>query len=292
MALQKYSNNTHTTQLIRPFLKWAGGKSQLLPAIKKRLPLEFSTYYEPFLGGGAVFFYLQPSKAVVSDSNEELINVYRVIRDDIEELINDLKQHVNSKEYFYKMRELDRDKDKYAELSPVKRASRIIYLNKTCYNGLFRVNKSGEFNAPFGNYKKPQIVNEPVLRAISSYLNNAELVIKCGDFEECLKNAQEGDFAYLDPPYFPLSNTANFTGYDKSGFDENCQVRLKKVCDELDERGVKFLLSNSKVDFIQSLYGRYIREIITAKRAINSRGDKRGEIEELLIRNYELSDSS
>ena len=274
-------------KLVKPFLKWAGGKSQLAGEIKKHVTPDFSTYYEPFLGGGAVLFYLQPHKAVVNDSSEELMNVYRVVKDRLEELIEDLKQHVNDADYFYDIRSWDRNEGEYKKLSPVKRASRLIYLNKTCYNGLYRVNKKGQFNVPFGKYKNPDIVNESVLRAVSNYLNKNEIYFYCGDFVDNLQNIEESAFVYFDPPYDPVSDSANFTSYNKNGFFKEEQERLKQVCDSLNEKGVKFLLSNSATNFIKDLYRDYKCEIIPARRAINSRGDKRGEVDELLVRNYE-----
>lgn len=273
-------------KLVAPVLKWVGGKRQLLPEIIKRIP-KFSTYYEPFVGGGAVLFHLQPKKAVINDVSWELMNVYQVIRDHVDELIDDLKKHKNEEEYFYRIRELDRDMEKYESLSNVEKASRILYLNKTCYNGLFRVNKAGEFNSPFGNYKNPNIVNEPTLRAVSSYFNKADITFLCCDYEAALKNIRKGAFVYLDPPYDPVSDSANFTGYDKGGFGREEQIRLKSVCDRLDKRGIKFLLSNSATDFILDLYKDYRIEIIQAKRAINCNPNKRGEVDEVLVRNYE-----
>jgi len=273
-------------RLVAPVLKWVGGKRQLLPEIVKRIP-DFSTYYEPFVGGGAVLFSLQPQKAVINDISRELMNVYQVIKDHVDELIEDLKKHKNEKEYFYRIRELDRDKKHYESLSKVERASRILYLNKTCYNGLFRVNKAGEFNTPFGNYRNPNIVNEPTLRAVSSYFNQADITFLCCDYEQALKTIRKGDFAYFDPPYDPVSDSANFTGYDKGGFDRTEQIRLKAVCDKLNARGIKFLLSNSATEFILDLYKDYKIEIIQAKRAINCNPSKRGEVDEVLVRNYE-----
>lgn len=272
-------------KLVAPVLKWAGGKRQLLPEIKKYIP-EFSTYYEPFVGGASVFFSIKPEKAVINDINPELINIYQVIRDDVESLIDDLKKHKNEESYFYKIRELDRDKEKYKTLTPVKKASRIIFLNKTCYNGLFRVNKAGEFNAPFGNYKNPNIVNETVIRAVSNYLQKANITFLCRDFEQALKNIRKEAFVYIDPPYDPVSDSANFTSYVKGGFNREEQKRLKNVCDKLDRKGVKFLLSNSSTEFIRDLYKSYNIEIIQAKRAINSNPDRRGEVDEVLVRNY------
>jgi len=274
-------------QLVLPVLKWAGGKRQLLQEIIKHIPDKYSTYYEPFLGGGAVLFELQPSKAVVNDINEELMNVYLVIRDHVEELIESLRKHKNEAEYFYKIRELDRDKNRYNQLSNVEKASRIIYLNKTCYNGLFRVNSQGQFNVPFGSYKNPNIVNETTLRAVSNYFNKAEISFKCGDFEEAVKGARKGSFVYFDPPYDPVSDTSSFTGYDIGGFDKEEQIRLKELCDKLNKKGVKFLLSNSATDFILDLYKDYNITIVQANRAINSKGNKRGKVDEVLVKNYE-----
>lgn len=273
--------------LVAPVVKWVGGKRQLLKDITQYIPQEYSTYYEPFLGGGAVLFDLQPAKAVVNDINEELINVYETIRDDVEGLIADLEKHKNEAEYFYMIREKDRDREKYNQLSKVERASRIIYLNKTCYNGLFRVNRHGEFNTPFGRYKNPNIVNKDTLRAVSEYFNKANITFRCGDFEDAVKGVRKGSFVYFDPPYDPVSESANFTGYDKGGFNRDEQIRLKKLCDKLNERGVKFLLSNSATDFILDLYKDYDIKIVQAKRAINSKGDKRGEVNEVLVKNYE-----
>lgn len=272
--------------LAAPVLKWAGGKRQIVYWILKYVPQTFTTYYEPFLGGGAVLFALQPEKAVVNDINSELINVYEVIRDNVEELIADLRKHRNEEAYFYAIRNLDRDKERYNQLTSVQRASRIIYLNKTCYNGLFRVNRAGEFNAPFGKYKRPNIVNELTLRAVSDYFNRAQITFTCRDFEAALEGAQEGDFVYLDPPYDPVSDTASFTGYSRGGFGKDEQIRLKETCDQLNKQGIKFLLSNSATDFVKELYKDYHLEIIQAKRAINSRADKRGEIDEVLVMNF------
>lgn len=271
--------------LVQPFIKWAGGKRQLMKEIEKYIPSRISTYYEPFLGGGAVLFNLQPKNAVVNDSNPELINAYEVIRDNVDELIIDLKKHENAKEYFYDIRKIDRIPE-YEGLSKVKRASRLIYLNKTCYNGLFRVNSQGEFNTPFGNYENPNIVNEHVLRSVSNYLNKNEIRFLCGDFVDSLKNIRKGAFVYLDPPYAPLSDSSSFTGYTLDGFNDSDQIRLKEICDKLQERGVKFLLSNSTAPIILDLYkdkNRYEINYVDAKRNINSVGKGRGEIKEVLI---------
>ncbi len=275
--------------LVSPILKWVGGKRQLLDYITPLIP-KCSTYYEPFVGGGAVLFAKQPKKAIINDSNSELINVYKVIKSNPEELIHKLivhKEH-NCEDYFYEIRALDRDKDTFDSLSDIDKAARIIYLNKTCYNGLFRVNSSGEFNAPWGKYKNPNIINGTTINALNKYLNKANVIIKCGDYKDALRGIRKGAFVYLDPPYFPISSSSSFTGYTAAGFGEEEQIALKKQCDLLDRRGVKFLLSNSSCKFIEDLYSEYIITKVGAKRAINAKPDKRGEVDEVLVRNYEL----
>ncbi len=239
-------------------------------------------------------FELQPRIAFANDVNSELMNVYAVIKDQVEDLIESLEEHAGvyssgnkSKEYFYKIRKIDREKDNYDRLTPVQKASRVIFLNKTCYNGLFRVNRAGQFNSPFGYYKNPKIVNAKILRAVNQYFNKADIGLSCNDFEVSLENAMERDFVYLDPPYDPVSDIASFTGYEKGGFGYEEQIRLSRVCHNLNKRGVKFLLSNSATDFIINLYRNYKIEIIRAKRAVNSRGDRRGEVDEVLVRNFE-----
>lgn len=273
-------------KLAAPVVKWVGGKRQLLDEITPRLPKRITSYCEPFLGGGAVLFSLQPKNAIVNDLNADLMLVYEVIRDNVELLIAALEQHENTSEYFYNIRDLDRDKDAYRKMSSIERASRTIYLNKTCYNGLFRVNASGEFNTPFGHYKNPNIVNAPVLRAVSKYLTANNIQLFHMDFEEVLRQVPRGGFVYIDPPYDPVSDTASFTGYNRGGFGREEQERLKRCCDELTERRVRFLLSNSATSFIRELYAGYTVEIVHAKRAINSDASKRGAVEEVLIRNY------
>lgn len=273
-------------KLVAPVVKWAGGKRQLLDEITPLLPKRITSYCEPFLGGGAVLYSIQPSKAIVNDLNGDLIAVYEIIRDDVEALIESLKRHENTSEYFYTIRDLDRNREIYQAMSKIDRASRLIYLNKTCYNGLFRVNSSGEFNSPFGHYKNPNIVNGPVLRAVSKYFRASNITFYSEDFAETLSRVGRGGFVYLDPPYDPVSDTASFTGYNKGGFDRNEQIRLKQCCDELTRRGVKFMLSNSATEFIKELYGDYEITIVKANRAINADATKRGAIEEVLIRNY------
>lgn len=277
---------TVKNKLSQPFLKWAGGKRQLLPEIRKHIPKKYNTYYEPFVGAGAVLFDLQPKKAVINDVNVELVNVYNVIKNNVEELIEDLKKHENDKDYFYAIRDLDR-KPEYNELSPIEKASRLIFLNKTCFNGLFRVNSQGQFNVPFGKYKNPKIVNDIVLKAVHNYMNSNDVTIKNEDFETVVENAKKGDFIYLDPPYDPVSDTSSFTGYSLNGFNKDDQIRLRDTFAELDKRGCKVLLSNSSTDFINDIYSDFHIEIVSATRSINSVASKRGKIEEVLVINYE-----
>ncbi len=273
--------------LVRPFLKWAGGKRQLLQVLKEHLPpKKYKTYYEPFVGGGAFLFNLQPKQVVINDSNRELINCYRVIRDSVEELIEDLGRHKNQEDYYYDMRGLDR-KRSFEKKTQVERASRIIYLNKTCYNGLFRVNSRGQFNVPFGRYKNPNILDISVLKAVSKYLNDNQVKIINKDFETAVKTARKGDFIYFDPPYDPVSDTASFTGYDINGFNRNEQERLKATVDELTQKGCYVLLSNAYTDFIVDLYKDYQQVKVSAIRAINSNAKKRGRVDEILVKNYE-----
>ena len=282
--------------LVRPFLKWAGGKRQLLPEIVKYVPKRISkhTYYEPFIGGGALLFQLQPPKAVINDSNTELINCYKVIKDSLDELMEELSKdkYSNSETSYYEMRDLDRSKKKYASLSEVEKAARIIYLNKTCYNGLFRVNSQGQFNVPFGRYKNPNFLDDAVLRAVNKYLNSNNITLLNQDFAEAVKDAERGDFVYFDPPYDPVSETASFTGYDVNGFNRDEQERLKEEFDALHKRGCKVMLSNSCTDFILDLYkdDQYTIIKVRATRSINSNALKRGMVDEVLVLNYEIQD--
>lgn len=274
-------------KLVAPVVKWVGGKRQLLDDLTPLFPKRITSYCEPFLGGGAVLFKLQPGTACVNDINTELIQMYEVIRDQVDELITDLSGHPNEETHFYKVRDWDRNKEQYQTLSKVQRASRIIYLNKTCFNGLFRVNNTGQFNTPFGHYKNPNIVNEPTLRAVSAYFRQADITFNNVEYSNILADVKKGTFVYLDPPYDPVSETSNFTGYSKGGFDRSEQIRLRECCDELNRRGIKFMLSNSATDFIKEQYGAYNITLVKAKRAINSDATKRGHVDEVVVRNYE-----
>lgn len=276
--------------LVAPVLKWVGGKRQLLDQIRPLIPSKISTYYEPFVGGGAVLFDLTPKKAIINDFNSELINVYKMIKEKPEDLISHLENHknLNCEEYFYTIRELDRNREKYDALTDLEKAARIIYLNKTCFNGLFRVNSSGEFNSPWGKYKNPNITCETTIRALHNYFSENDVTILTGDYEASLNGATSKDFVYLDPPYMPISSSSSFTGYTSNGFGQEEQERLKSVCDSLNSKGVRFLQSNSDCDFIKKLYSDYRIIEVDAKRLINADAKKRGEIKEVLICNYEI----
>jgi DNA adenine methylase len=278
--------NTQQTNFKRPpkpFLKWVGGKTQLLPELAKRIPSNFSRYFEPFIGGGALFFHLLPEKAVLIDINKELTNTYKVIKEQIEELIADCQQHIYDKDYYYQIRNIDRTEE-YKSWSDVKRASRLIYLNKTCFNGLYRVNSKGEFNTPMGRYKNPKIVDETNLRACSQALQKTEIITS--SFLEVEERINPNDFVYFDPPYAPLTVTSNFTGYSQDGFDREMQVSLRDLCDRLNAKNIQFMVSNSNAPLILDLYSNYKIEFVYANRAINSKGNKRGKIIEVIITNY------
>lgn len=274
---------------VKPLVKWAGGKRQLLPHIHAALPAGTPRrYYEPFIGGGAVLFSLTPAAARVNDLNSELINLYEVVREGVEELISLVSTYPNDADFFYQLRAVDRDAERFAALSATERAARTLYLNKTCYNGLYRVNSAGQFNAPFGRYKNPTICDADTLRGVHQYLWDNDITFTQGDFAAAVADAGEGDFVYFDPPYDPVNVTSSFTGYQKGGFDRAEQERLKAVCDDLNARGVKFLLSNSATEFIRDLYADYSIDTVAATRAINSVGSRRGKVDEVLVRNYEV----
>ncbi len=264
----------------RPFLKWAGGKTKLIQQYNFYFPKVYKTYYEPFLGGGAVFFYLNPTNATLTDINAELVNAYRCVKDNVEELIKllDIHQLKHSRDYYYDVR-------RFAYATDLEKAARLIYLNKTCFNGLYRENSQGEFNVPIGKYKNPKICNPVLLRAVSVTLQNAQIEVR--PFEDILNYARSGnDFVYFDPPYHPLSSTSNFTAYSRYLFSQNDQIRLKEVFAELAKRGVKVMLSNSDCEFIRELYSEFNIYSILASRLINSKATKRGKISEVLITSY------
>lgn len=276
----------------KTFIKWVGGKRSLLPEIVARLP-EFDRYYEPFLGGGSLYCHLNLTgkRVHLSDSNYELINCWRIVRDFCEELIEHLQSHVNTKDYYLQIRELDRN-DSFVKLSWIERASRFIFLNKTCFNGLWRVNSKGQNNSPYGYYKNPNWCDQNLLRKVSQKLNaeNAS-ILKC-DYQDVLNSWNtpyvSSSFIYLDPPYDVLSDTSNFTSYTKSGFNQNDQIQLSQQVAKLSSSGVKFLLSNADTPLINELYSDFIIDKVQCKRSINCKGDKRGKVGEVLIRNYEV----
>lgn len=264
-----------------PLIKWAGGKGQLISQIEPFLPRQSTKLYvEPFVGGGAMFFHLQPQKAVLIDNNPELINFYTVVRDSLELLLKKLAGYENSKEYYYRIRALEPD-----TMDPVDRASRFLYLNKTSYNGLYRVNKKGRHNVPFGRYKNPRIIDRRKLSLANGLLQNSVLIF--GDFSSVLDFVEPGTFVYLDPPYQPLSTTSNFTSYTSEAFSEQDQHRLAKVFQELDERQCFVMLSNSNTPLIREIYSAYNQKILFARRTINCQARGRGPVSELLIRNYD-----
>ncbi len=269
----------------RPFLKWAGGKGQLLPELTARLPQTFAAYHEPFVGSGALFFELASrgtlTRVYLSDVNQSLIDAYLAVRDEVDQVIRLLQAHRNghSREYYYTVRALDP-----ARLPPAERAARVIYLNKTCYNGLYRENRRGQFNVPFGRYTNPTICDEDNLRAASCALQRVD--IAQGSYASVIDRARPGDFVYFDPPYHPLSATSSFTAYDRNGFTEDDQRRLRDVFADLTRRGVYAMLSNSDTPLIRKLYADFNVDRVYASRSINSKGSRRGKIAELIVRSY------
>lgn len=265
---------------VKPFLKWAGGKTQLLGELCPRIPSTFRHYHEPFVGGAALLLRIQPERATLSDSNPELVNCYRVVRDDVERLIEHLGVHRNEEEYFYEMRATDP-----CTLNDVERASRFIFLNRTCFNGLYRVNRRGQFNTPFGRYVNPRICDSENLRSVSRTLKSVDLLES--DYSDALALAEADDFAYLDPPYLPVSQFSDFKRYTKEQFGVSEHVRLAEVFRELDARGCKVMLSNSDTPLVHELYEGFIIDIVQARRLINKNPEGRGMVNELVIRNYE-----
>jgi DNA adenine methylase len=262
----------------RPFVKWAGGKRQLLPALVERVPARFATYHEPFLGGGALFFALRPAVAHLSDNNERLVRAYGGVRDDVERVIELLQSYPHDERFYYRMRAVDVDRKSDAEV-----AAWLIYLNRTGFNGLYRVNSRNAFNVPFGDYARPKICDADNLRRCARALRGAHLA--CGSFERVLDHARVGDFVYFDPPYVPASSTSYFTSYTREGFGPREQEKLRDVARALKERSVHVLLSNSAVRAVRRLYrDGFELKVVRATRGINARADRRGPVPELLIR--------
>ncbi|HEY0980201.1 MAG TPA: DNA adenine methylase [Candidatus Paceibacterota bacterium] len=277
------------TRKVKPFLKWVGGKGQLLEQFENIYPKKFNTYYEPFIGGGAVFFSINPKKGVINDINQTLVNTYKNIKNQPEKLIRSLKKiekdfiaknEDDRKEYYYLIR------DKYNRLSSedFNRSVYFLFLNKTAFNGVYRENSKGGFNVPIGSYKNPKIVDEENILAISNTLKNTK--ITCSSFVDAVKNAKSGDFVYFDPPYYPLSKTSQFTSYSKDSFSEEDQIKLRDLFVQLDKKGVYVMLSNSSASFIKKIYAGYTQIPVYANRMINSKSDRRGKISEVVIINY------
>jgi DNA adenine methylase len=274
----------------KPFVKWAGGKGYLLPELLQHLPAEFGRYHEPFVGAGALFFELATSNrlrhgAALSDLNAELISCYQVVRDDVEALIDTLRLHEAHKfdrEYFYLVRGWDREPG-FAARPAVERAARTIFLNRTCFNGLYRVNRKGFFNVSYGRYANPRVCDPDMLHAAARALRGVEL--RAEDFAAVAERARPGDLIYCDPPYVPLSATSSFTSYTAFPFNDDTQLRLAKLFHELAERGCSLLLSNSATPLIRHLYAPFAASMrsVHAPRRINCNGQRRGNIEELII---------
>jgi DNA adenine methylase len=274
----------------KPFVKWAGGKRQLIPILHQSLPHTFSTYYEPFLGGGALLFHIltekKDSKCIISDLNSDLVLAYTIIRDKVEALLDSLKNHEknyqkDSKSYYYSIRKSNPQND-------IEKTSRLIFLNRTCFNGLYRVNSKGKFNVPLGKYSNPNIVNEENIRSVSHILQSCKVSIKCQDFEAVLRDTKKGDLVYFDPPYQPISYTANFTSYTNKDFTNDDLRRLAELCFKLDTKGCKVLLSNSDSKEVADMFSTNPWQVkrINANRSINSNSKKRTGHFELLIKNY------
>jgi DNA adenine methylase len=274
----------------KPFVKWAGGKRQLIPILNQNLPDSFGTYYEPFLGGGALLFHIlterNGQKCSISDLNSDLVLAYTTIRDRIDSLITSLKSHErnyqkDSKSYYYSVRESN-------PRSEIEKTSRLLFLNRTCFNGLYRVNSKGKFNVPLGKYTNPNIVNEENLRSVSSIFQASKVSIKCRDFGAVLRDAKKGDLVYFDPPYQPVSETANFTSYTNKNFSYDDLSRLAELCKSLDAKGCKVILSNSDSKEVSDMFLKKPWNVskIRANRSINSDSKKRTGHFELLIKNY------
>lgn len=272
----------------KPFVKWAGGKRQILDKLKKHIPDEFDTYYEPFVGGGALLFELSPKKAVINDSNTELMNVYKCLCDEDKfkkmcSVLNHYEKE-HTEEFYYEIRNKDRSISSFNRLSDYTRAARTIYLNKACFNGLYRVNSKNQFNVPFGKKVKVNTYEGSNLITVSNFLTINDITILNVDFEESVKDAKKGDFVYFDPPYD--SDTSTFNSYTEDGFGKEEQVRLARVYKELADKGVYVMLSNHNTSLVKELYKDFNIEVIEAKRNINSNGKKRGKVEEVIITNY------
>ena len=273
---------------LQPFTKWTGGKRQLLGELRSYMPETYGRYFEPFVGGGALFFDLAPEKAVINDFNEELINTYLQIKNNPAELIDLLIKHKenNSKDYYLELRSADRD-GRISRMTGVERAARILYMLRVDFNGLYRVNSKNQFNVPYGRYKNPKIVDVDLLHQISNYLNENDVEILQTDFADAVEDAQTGDFVYFDPPYIPLNETSSFTSYTHEGFSYEEQIRLRDTFKELTERGVYAMLSNSSSHLVEELYQEFNIHYVEATRTNGAKSSSRGKISEIIVTNYE-----
>ncbi|MGL5077435.1 MAG: DNA adenine methylase [Waterburya sp.] len=271
--------------MARPFVKWCGGKTQSIKDLETFLPKSFNRYIEPFVGGGALFFHIKSKELcqeyLLNDLNSNLINAYRVVRDSVEELIENLRQHQNDEEYYYRLRSVERTTH-YESLSSIEKASRFIFLNKTCFNGLYRCNSKGFFNTPYGNYKNFKIDCEGLKRC-SIALQKVRLT--CESYIELEAHLTKGDFIYFDPPYLPLNPTSRFTEYTDKGFDYTDHLDLKEMCDRLSDKKIPWMLSNSDCELSRELYKNYRIVSIESRRSINCKGGKRQKINEILVVN-------
>lgn len=271
---------------LKPFTKWVGGKSSSVPSLLEFIPEKISTYVEPFVGCGALFFSLDFERAIINDVNSELMNTYEVIRSNVGELEFYLSTLIYDRKLFEKIRAWDREED-FLKRPKVERAARFIYLMKTCYNGLYRVSRKNYFNTPFGNHTSPNICDVPTLNACSRFLNHAEVSILNQDYKELLDRIPEDAFVYLDPPYSPVSKTASFTSYQSEEFTQTAQHELYEFCMKLHERGIRFMLSNSDVEEMRTLYGRFNISELDVLRRVNSNTRRRNAVKELVITNYD-----
>ncbi|QNL41818.1 DNA adenine methylase [Streptococcus constellatus] len=273
---------------LQPFTKWTGGKRQLLGELRSYMPGNYNRYFEPFVGGGALFFDLAPEQAVINDFNEELINAYRQIKDKPVDLIDLLLGHKenNSKDYYLELRAADRD-GRLASMTDVERAARILYMLRVDFNGLYRVNSKNQFNVPYGRYKNPKIVDVDLIHQISGYLNENDIEILQTDFADAVAGAQTGDFVYFDPPYIPLNETSSFTSYTHEGFSYEEQVRLRDTFKELTDRGVYVMLSNSSSPLVEELYQDFNVHFVEVQRTNGAKSSSRGKISEIIVTNYD-----
>ena len=277
------------TKAFRPFVKWAGGKTQLLERLHAYMPKTYNNYFEPFIGGGSFFLNIAPKTATINDFNAELVCAYKCFQNDelFESLKNELKKHEanHSEEYYYQIRSMDKE-DGFFSLPIYVRAARMIYLNKSCFNGLYRVNSKGFFNVPSGRKKKVVTFDEENFVSLREYFRNNDITILNGDFEDAVKNAKTGDFVYFDPPYDVIENKNSFTSYAKNDFGKDEQIRLARLYKKLSDKGVFVMLSNHNTAFINELYKDFNIHVVNAKRMINSKADGRGDVEEVIITNY------